>query len=323
MAVVTRQDDRPGERLPSTSIVIPTMGRVHRLETLLLALLEDPDIAEVVVVVDGPDGEAETVLGRLAIADPRLRPIFLAVNVGRMAARAEGVDRATGEVVLLLDDDVTPSVGLSAGHARHHLGASDLVVAGPLITPLPSPIRSGDAPTLLYAVESTSWMRDPRPLLHRLWGGNLSLRRATAQRVGLLAPGFERLPHEDTDFGLRAAAAGCTGLLDPSLAVPHEHRRTLRAFATEAEAYGRASVLLANRHPHASPVRTPATPRIMLLLIGWIARSSIATHAVTELLVGLAALHPSVELALARLLRRVRHRRGAHTMQAELEGATP
>jgi glycosyltransferase involved in cell wall biosynthesis len=58
---------------------------------------------ETVVVVDGPD--LTTVEALQALAEPRLRVISLAENVGGSEARNIGVREAKGEWIALLDDD--------------------------------------------------------------------------------------------------------------------------------------------------------------------------------------------------------------------------
>ena len=41
-------------------------------------------------------------------------------HAGTRAARTGGVEKATSEVVLFVDDDVMAGEGLVTGHARHH-----------------------------------------------------------------------------------------------------------------------------------------------------------------------------------------------------------
>src|SRR4051794_23694299 len=115
--------------MTTVSVVIPTYNRAARLRAVVDPLLADPSLHELIVVVDGSrDGSIE-LLEEIAVADGRLRPLWIE-NIGDMGARTRGAEIATGEVVLFLDDDVLPAPGLLAGHARHHAAAEGLVVVG-------------------------------------------------------------------------------------------------------------------------------------------------------------------------------------------------
>ncbi|MEV4757069.1 glycosyltransferase [Micromonospora sp. NPDC049559] len=236
---------------PTLSIVISTYDRRDGLPAVVAAALADPYATEVVVVVDGcADGSYE-LLEKLAVEEPRLRPVWRA-NGGAAAARATGVERAGGEIVLLLDDDVLAGPGLAEGHARAHAGRAGLVVVGALLTEAP-PVRApGDVTTLLYAEDyeraAARYERDPSTVLPYLWAGNLSLRRADALRVGL-ASGRRLNRHNDQEFGLRCARAGLTGVFDRSLAARHLHARDLGNFARQAWQAGTARRALGRSYP--------------------------------------------------------------------------
>ena len=51
-------------------------------------------------------------------------------GVGSNHARVAGAAQATGEVVLVIDDDALPTPGLVAGHARLHRENNGIVVYG-------------------------------------------------------------------------------------------------------------------------------------------------------------------------------------------------
>jgi glycosyltransferase involved in cell wall biosynthesis len=88
----------------SVSAVIPTHLRPELVRRAVAsALAQEPPPLEVVVVVDGRDGETERALA--ALAEPRLRVIVPAERLGSAEARNEGVRRAAGEWVAFLDDD--------------------------------------------------------------------------------------------------------------------------------------------------------------------------------------------------------------------------
>jgi glycosyltransferase involved in cell wall biosynthesis len=226
--------------LPTVSIVIPTYRRAARLAPVVAAALAT-GAHEVIVVVDGSrDGSLE-LLAAMAVDEPRLRAMEQD-NAGAPAARQAGVHLATGDVVLLLDDDVRATPGLATGHARRHRDATGLVVVGAMPTPVP-PRTPGSVTTRLYAAEyaavQAGWCADPDGILRSLWAGNLSLRRTDAERVGLHNPNGDAGYHEDLDFGLRCLRAGLRGVFAPELVAHHHHVRPLDALRRDARSQGR------------------------------------------------------------------------------------
>jgi glycosyltransferase involved in cell wall biosynthesis len=228
---------------PSVSVLIPTHNRSERLPTLLDALEAEPE-AEIIVVVNGtPDGSME-LLEERAHRDRRLISVFVPTP-GKAAALQSGAERATCEVILMLDDDVVPVPGLVEGHARQHGSHAGSVVIGYMPVDLPSPRRPGQFPLDLYQRSyervCEEYERDPDSILRGLWGGNVSLRRADLLRVGLEPS--DAMPagywyHQDRDFGLRCENAGLKGVFDRRLLARHDYRTTPAAFLRVARDSG-------------------------------------------------------------------------------------
>ena len=108
---------------------MPTYNRVALLERMLEPLLAEPDALEVVVVVDGCEDGSLELLQSMAQHDSRLRPARID-NSGMGEARTAGARAASGEVVLLIDDDVLLEPGIVRGHARVHAAAQGLAGDG-------------------------------------------------------------------------------------------------------------------------------------------------------------------------------------------------
>jgi glycosyltransferase involved in cell wall biosynthesis len=229
--------------LPSVSVVMPTRGRRAMLRRVLAPLLADPALHEAVVVVDGDVDGSLAELRELAAGDPRLSPVALG-GAGRAAARQAGLERAGGDVVLLLDDDVVGEPGLVGAHARRHAQADRLVVVGAM----PVPVPEGRAPGRFvqreyarsYADHCDLWARDAAAVLLHLWGGNVSARRADLLAAGGLAPPVRLDYHEDYEIGLRLHDAGLTGVFAPEARATHYHVRGVEAYVAEGAAIGRA-----------------------------------------------------------------------------------
>jgi len=240
---------------PTVSVVIPTHQRRDRLPILLDAL-EGEAAMEVVVVVNASDDGSLELLEERAARDPRLRPMSIE-EAGQVLALEAGVERARGEVILLLDDDVIPEQGLVAGHAERHQGQQSLVVVGYMPVAAPQPRRRGQYPVDLYsrAYERVckEYEHDPGAILRGLWAGNVSLRRSDCIRVGLnpaeRSDGYEY--HEDRDLGLRCEAAGLDAVFDRRLRARHLYERTPASFLSTSRNSGASRASVHRQHAEA------------------------------------------------------------------------
>lgn len=103
------------------SVVIPTRNRPKIVSRAVKsALAQTLATIEVIVVVDGHDGETANVLSQ--ITDSRLKVIELSINVGPSGARNAGVNAAKGTWIAFLDDDdewLPQKLQLQLGLAQH------------------------------------------------------------------------------------------------------------------------------------------------------------------------------------------------------------
>src|SRR5437016_2883106 len=122
------------------TIVVPSYQRRSELVRLLHAIGDqigsDPELADrldVVVVLDGStDGSCEA-LTNLDLPVPLL--VHWQPNQGLASARNAGLRRASGEVVLFVDDDMEPAHGWLCRHRAAHRCAAESVVVGPCHIP--------------------------------------------------------------------------------------------------------------------------------------------------------------------------------------------
>jgi glycosyltransferase involved in cell wall biosynthesis len=244
------------------SVVIPTHQRGAQLGAALDEILANTAPAEVIVVDDGStDGTAE-LLRRRAGAEPRLRVIVQA-NAGAMSARLRGAREATGEVVLLLDDDVIPEPGIVNAHARRHAGDERLVLTGYM--PLP-PARSHrrsyprDIYAGTYELHCRACEAEPARVLQALWGGHVSLRRDALLGLEPRLREVDMRYHEDLDFGLICAEAGLHGAFDRALRSRHQYARSPEGWRRDAATSGRG---LADAHARHPAVLGPLDPAVV------------------------------------------------------------
>ena len=191
------------------SVVIPTYNRLSQLQAVLRSLeLQDvPSDFEVVVISDGSnDGTAEF------IARPTTALDLVGLtqeNRGPAAARNAGIERARGEIVLFLDDDVVAHRSLLRMHHDLHLELGpNAVVIGPMSNP--------DDHEYLPWVAWEQAMIEKQYWAMKLgyWGatakqfytGNASVQRKHLVAVGGFDESLRRA--EDIELGFRLADIG-------------------------------------------------------------------------------------------------------------------
>lgn len=237
---------------PRISVVVPTYQRRNSVVRLLESLRTQtlpPDAFEVIAAVDGStDGTAEAVR---AFRAPYALLALEGPNRGRGGACNAGIRAASGEVVVLLDDDMEAAPGLLAAHAHAHTGHIRRAVVGA------APIAaSPDSPPFVrYAADGfrkrLARLGQPGYQLgfRDVYTGNFSAPREVLLAVGGFDEAFRVYGHEDYELALRLQAAG-VALAYSAEALAHQHyEKTFAAFAPDGIARGRTAVLFAAKHP--------------------------------------------------------------------------
>jgi glycosyltransferase involved in cell wall biosynthesis len=232
---------------PYFSVVIPTYNRLGRLRQVITALEQQTyplDAYEVIVISDGSTDGTEAYLEALS-STMRLR-WFSQANRGPAAARNAGIQKAGGEFIVFIDDDVVPEPQLLGEHARSHQEAcQDVVVLGPLLTP------EGFEMSPWIRWEQEMLMKGYRALLRGDWPasarqfytGNASLRRSHLLAVGGFDEGLRRA--EDVELAYRLANKGLDFVFNIHAAGMHFAERSFRAWLDAAHTYGRNDVIFA------------------------------------------------------------------------------
>lgn len=229
------------------SVVVPTYNRLGRLRHLITALEQQAypsDAYEVIVISDGSTDGTDAYLEAFR-STMRLR-WFPQANRGPAAARNAGIQKADGEFIVFIDDDVVPEPQLLGEHARsHHEAGQDVVVLGPLLTPEGFEM----APWVRW--EQEMLMKGYRALLRGDWPasarqfytGNASLRRTHILAAGGFDEGLRRA--EDVELAYRLANNGLDFVFNIQAAGMHFAERSFRAWLDAAYTYGRNDVIFA------------------------------------------------------------------------------
>jgi GT2 family glycosyltransferase len=314
----------PGLSDLTLSVVIPTHRRCHLLPLILGPLLSDEAVDEVIVVVDGDLDGSYALLQAMASNSEKLHPLLRTTSGGAQRAREDGLKRATGVIVLFLDDDVLASHDLGEHHRALHQHREGVVGVGYMPVRQPESTTGDSFSSTLYGVEYEGrcevYEAEPLEILRSLWWGNVSMRRADVLRVGLVSDGPTMLYHEDQDFGLRCLEAGLVGVFDRGALAAHLHHRDLDGFVRDAFSQGRGMVIVHERHQatmgplEPSDFETGLGP--LLARVVRLGSSPSRGRLLCNVLQGLTRLLGrchlfGLQLHAAKLLRRVGQRTGA------------
>jgi hypothetical protein len=247
---------------PRVSVTIATRGREGNLARIVTTLLADPATFELLVVVDGCDVPKPR-LPDAAECGGRLRCIQIERG-GSQGARQAGLEAASGDVVLFLDDDVMPSHGLVSAHAAQHVSGEPVVVVGYMPTVVAiGGVEAVGAEQYAHAYEHTCrrYEQDPESILRFLWGGNISVPRLACAHVGFVSPQYPPgVLHNDRDFGLRCLRDGLGARFDRSLMAVHAYERPLEQHLDDAFRQGIGRRLIQDLH---SDLVAPQPPEQM------------------------------------------------------------
>ena len=231
------------------SIILPTYNRLARLQRVLAGLARQTSSlaeAEVIVVSDGStDGTNEWLTDAAAASSRplRLAPIIQA-NQGVAAARNAGLVRATGELVLFIDDDVAPAPQLVAEHlATHAAEGEGVIVLGPMLTPadfkMQPWVRWEQAMLVKQYTDMVAghWA----PTARQFYTGNTSLARHYLVESGGFDPAFRRA--EDVELAYRLARRGLRFVFNPNAIGYHYAERSFKSWLQIPYVYGRNDVI--------------------------------------------------------------------------------
>lgn len=234
------------------SIVIPTHNKLSLLRRTLHSLeQQDTPLSnvEVLVVDDGSSDGTAAFLAAYAGPLP-LTAVRQDHNRGRAAARNAALHRATGDLVVFLDDDMEVNAGFVAAHAAFHSEGPARVGIGNVVN---AP-EVTDSPIVRYMSTRGAQKIGPRaPLPWRYFStNNSSVPRAKLEEVGFFDEDFVTYGFEDLELGYRLHRAGLECRFIPDARSLHIHYHDLDDVLRKKRLSGRSSLkVFLDKHPEA------------------------------------------------------------------------
>ena len=206
---------------PRLSIIVPFHKGLHFLQRALSALVPLHPADELIVAADGAVDDCHA----LAAAHGA-RVIEIAGPRGPAVARNVAAAAARGDVLLFVDADVVASIDAVEQVARVFSADPDL---GALFGAYD---EDPGAPGFFSQYKNLAhrfFHKESGGPAKTFWAGFGAVRRSAYASVAGFDERFERPSIEDINLGYRLTAAGHRILLDPSIAVCHLKRWTLRS----------------------------------------------------------------------------------------------
>lgn len=91
---------------PPLSVVMPAYNEAETIADILQVVLQQPSVAEVIVVDDCSGDETFAKLTKFAKSEPRIKAYRHTVNLGKGAALRTGIQNATAPIVIIQDADL-------------------------------------------------------------------------------------------------------------------------------------------------------------------------------------------------------------------------
>lgn len=229
------------------SIIVPVYNRPDEVDELLDSLTRQTyHDFEVIIVEDGSAVPCKEVCDKYK--DRLDLHYFMKPNSGPGQSRNYGVERATGDYVLILDSDVVVPEG--------YLQAVDDELKREPCEAFGGPDRAADTftPTqkaISYSMTSfftTGGIRGGKKKLDKFYprSFNMGVRRDVYNKLG----GFSKMRFgEDIDFSIRIFKTGCRCRLFPGAWVYHKRRTDFRKFWRQVFNSGIARINLYKKYP--------------------------------------------------------------------------
>jgi GT2 family glycosyltransferase len=206
--------------VPFVSVVIPTYNRAAVLaDTVRYLLGQDYPSYEIIVVDQSPDagGSLSPVFG-----DPRVA-YHVIRGRGPQASKNFGIERAKGDIILTVDDDIIPEPDLIARHVANYADPKVGAVGGRVFSPGQEATDHETVGTFRRTgIAVGNYTSNKRMPISTVFGCNFSFRRRLFDTVGPYDTRYiGNFVREESDLCARITKAGYTIIFEPDARVVH------------------------------------------------------------------------------------------------------
>jgi GT2 family glycosyltransferase/MoaA/NifB/PqqE/SkfB family radical SAM enzyme/Flp pilus assembly protein TadD len=230
------------------SIVILTFNQLKYTRECVGSIRKHtPEPHEIIFVDNGSTDGTVKWLNKLVKEHRHYKLIRNEKNLGFAKGCNQGIESASGEYVLLLNNDVVVTKDWLSGMLETLSSAPDIGIVGPMTDNISGrqripfeerpPLTSVDA----YAADFRSTNRNRRVPVPGVIGFCMLFRRALAEQIGSLDERFGVGCFEDDDFCLRARLAGYRNVIAGDVFIHHYGSRGFVGNRIDADAAFRAN----------------------------------------------------------------------------------
>jgi glycosyltransferase involved in cell wall biosynthesis len=230
------------------SVIIPTYNGHEKLSKILKALEQQTlNDFEVVVIIDGSTDGSFQYLASYSSKHFNLK-VIEQENSGRAGVRNTGVSHATGNLLVFLDDDMSPELNLLEMHAQFHDEYANAICGG---NQLENRLDAQNDFDLYRCHIRETWIQQYKGITELneknayLTAANFSMVKADFIKLG----GFkeELKDHEDRELALRALKQGYRLFFDPTIVAWHDDFISVISYIQRRRQYQQAFSLLNNQ----------------------------------------------------------------------------
>jgi glycosyltransferase involved in cell wall biosynthesis len=229
------------------SVVICTHNRADLLAGSIKTLDRQDGIEasdyEIVVIDDGSTDHTKDAVEKLETGVPVL--YYYKNWGGRAEARNLGIEKARGEIVVFVDDDILAPPHFLLSHLKEYKDGEKTVVRGPIVN-----------------ITDYEMIPDFKPKMYHMSGAffctcNASSTRKVLNEIGGFDPDFREYGFEDNEIGWRLRQAGCKVSFSMDAYIFHykpvegkDRKQILAELKAKAGEMGRSAAIYYKKHPH-------------------------------------------------------------------------
>lgn len=212
-----------------TSVIIPTWNGKELLEKNLPQVLKAvPDDCEVIVVENGSKDGSKEYLEKLKVKSEKLKVIFNKENLGFIGGCNQGVAKARGKFVVLLNNDVLPKDNFLQPALNHFNDKNIFAVSFNEVN------SDGGWSDILWYDGYFNYLAGEKTIKPHIsgWasGGSAVFRKSMWEELSGLDEMFAPFFWEDVDISYRGWKKGWKIIWEPEAKVSHEHESTISRF---------------------------------------------------------------------------------------------